>query len=737
MTLTGVLWPRGDGEMAARIRDFGWAATPLGPIEGWSQGLSVAVNMILAMPGPANILWGPAHVQLYNDAYIAIARDRHPELLGRPAAEGWPEIHAAVLAPVMEAALAGRATRIADLCVTLLGPDRQPEERAFDTTWSPIPDGADGFGGALEILMEVTDRRRTQAALRESEELRRIALESGGMGAWRWDTRSGLVRADDAFQALWGVSFSDALHPASVYADLMYPEGAASLAAVTAKPIVPEQEFQDQVQVAIGPNAGRWIQWRGRAERDRPWIINGVSFDITAQHLVQQRLREGEARLHRVLDGMGEGFGLLAPDFTILEHNHEALRLDGRRRDEIVGHSQWEAYPGSEHSEIGRLLKQAMFEREPAALEHRYTWADGRAYWLDMRAYPTSDGTLAVFWRDVTDRKHVEDALRTERDRSAKILESISDAFYAVDAEWRFTYVNGEAEAWWGRDRQDLLGKVFWEEFPQAIGSESYKAHLRAAETREVVRLEAMSPILNHWVDISIYPTADGGLSVYFRDMTRKKQVEDTQAILVAELQHRTRNLLGVVRSVAQQTLRTSASLDEFRTAFNERLGALSRVQGLLSRAGDEPITMDRLIRSELDALGAADIPERVTVQGPKVRLRKGTVQTLALALHELATNARKYGALTTDSGQLRVAWRTYTDETGRRLVMDWQEIGLVRQREEQSPTKRGGYGRELIERALPYALQARTSYNLGETELLCTVDLPLTEGAAPKTSAQ
>ncbi|HEX8532609.1 MAG TPA: PAS domain-containing protein, partial [Allosphingosinicella sp.] len=100
------------------------------------------------------------------------------------------------------------------------------------------------------------------------------------------------------------------------------------------------------------------------------------------------------------------------------------------------------------------------------------------------------------------------------------ILESVSDAFYAVDRDWRFTYLNRKAEEWWGRRREELLGKVYWEEFPVAVGSEPYQAHLRAAETREVVRLEAMSPILGKWVDISIYPTGDGGLSVYFRDIS-------------------------------------------------------------------------------------------------------------------------------------------------------------------------------------------------------------------------
>lgn len=148
--------------------------------------------------------------------------------------------------------------------------------------------------------------------------------------------------------------------------------------------------------------------------------------DVTERRRAEAAVRESEARFRGVLDGMTEGFGLLAPDFTILEHNAEALRMDGRPRDQIVGRSHWEAYPGSQDSELGRLLERAMAERIPVSLEHRYAWDSGHALWLDMRAYPTADGALAVFWRDVTVRKQAEDALRRSEERQAFLL-TLSD----------------------------------------------------------------------------------------------------------------------------------------------------------------------------------------------------------------------------------------------------------------------------------------------------------------------
>lgn len=130
--------------------------------------------------------------------------------------------------------------------------------------------------------------------------------------------------------------------------------------------------------------------------------------------------------------------------------------------------------------------------------------------------------------------------------------------------------------------------------------------------------------------------------------------------MLVSELQHRTRNLIDVVRSVADLTLRSSTSLDEFAVKFRDRLAALARVQALLSRLKEGArVTFDELIGAELRALGyPVAASEQVTLEGPAdVELRSSTVQIVAMALHELATNAVKYGVLTQPGGQLAITW--------------------------------------------------------------------------------
>ena len=215
-------------------------------------------------------------------------------------------------------------------------------------------------------------------------------------------------------------------------------------------------------------------------------------------------------------------------------------------------------------------------------------------------------------------------------------------------------------------------------------------------------------------------------------DIHDLRELQERQHVLVAELQHRTRNLMGVVRSMADKTVRSSADLPDFRARFRDRLEALARVQGLLSRINDhDRVTFNELLDAELSAMdGGVD---RVVVDGPAgVRLRSSTVQTLAMALHELATNAVKYGALGQPAGRLAITWRLERPKADERpwLHIEWRESGVAMPPADAAPSG-GGQGRELIERALPYQLRARTTYLLGPDGVRCTIAIPVSASTA------
>ncbi|MFN3688422.1 MAG: PAS domain S-box protein [Salinarimonas sp.] len=259
----------------------------------------------------------------------------------------------------------------------------------------------------------------------------------------------------------------DAKHPAALGCDFLavWAEIRADLEPIVAQAYAGIPVHMDDIELLLerkGYREETHFSFSYTPVRDEAGAVAGFLCpcnETTAQVMAERRRREAEValraerdRTRRVLDGMAEGFGLLDREFRILDINAEGLRLDGRPREALIGKTHWEAFPGSRDSELGRLYRRAMEERVPVSLEHRYEWADGHHAWLDMRAYPTDDG-LALFWRDVTDRKRAEEALRLAHENAAReaaeraaIIGQLVEGVIVADAQGRITFVNEAAE---------------------------------------------------------------------------------------------------------------------------------------------------------------------------------------------------------------------------------------------------------------------------------------------------
>lgn len=201
----------------------------------------------------------------------------------------------------------------------------------------------------------------------------------------------------------------------------------------------------------------------------------------------------------------------------------------------------------------------------------------------------------------------------------------------------------------------------------------------------------------------------------------------ETQRVLVAELQHRARNLLAIVQSVALQTLESSSTREEFESAFIDRLLNLSRVLGLLSRESMAPVTVNTLVSMELEAFCSAADYRKITVNGPDVVLHSRIAQILALGIHELTTNALKHGALSQAcaAGRLSIAWDVAGDGEDRRLWLEWLE-SHIQPRPHDRAVQKHGYGRTLLEEELPYSLSAQTKLDFADDSLRCSISIPL-----------
>lgn len=211
--------------------------------------------------------------------------------------------------------------------------------------------------------------------------------------------------------------------------------------------------------------------------------------------------------------------------------------VQGKILHDVIHHTRPDGtpYPLSE-CPINRALPQ---NHPMRAHEDVFVRKDGSFFPVLCAASPIIENGVPVGTvievRDITEEKQAEEALRAVHQRTTEILESIQDGFYSVDAEWRFTYVNRRAEQMWGINRADLLGQNLWEAFPRSIGNRIHQELRRVAEERDPAAFEMYSPVMECWMEVNIFPSGTG-LSVYFHDITRRKQTEEENLRLLTEV---------------------------------------------------------------------------------------------------------------------------------------------------------------------------------------------------------
>jgi two-component system CheB/CheR fusion protein len=381
--------------------------------------------------------------------------------------------------------------------------------------------------------------------------------------------------------------------------------------------------------------------------------------------------------------------------------------------------------------DVRRVLKTL------GASERAISSADGeRNYIARILPYRSIDNFIAgavLTFLDVTSTARAEAALRESEERYSRLFEAIDQGFCIIEVlfdaantpvDYRFVEVNPAFARQTGL--HDAVGKTMRELAP-THEEQWFDFYGRVALTGEPARIEQRARALEgRWYDVYAMRAGDPAqhrVAVLFNDISRRKRDEELQHTLVAELQHRTRNLLAIVRGITQQTLRSSTSLDQFAKEFGDRLSALSRVQSLLSSGADE-VKVGDLVRGELDAHGAPLDSDRIIVSGPDVPLTSREVQVLTLALHELTTNAIKYGALANHSGQLSISWSLDRPNGRELLVICWVESGV--EMDGVAQQDRRGFGRKLIEQALPYDLGAETNFRFGEDGIRCELRIPI-----------
>ncbi|MGF7147307.1 two-component sensor histidine kinase [Sphingomonas zeicaulis] len=658
--------------MAARIRSHRWDRTPLGPIARWPQSLKTAVDLMLAMPRGAFIGAGRELIAIYNDAYLPVLGSKHPDALGQPSAQLFAEIWDEI-GPLLDKTLAGKPQCFVDLPLTLAG--RRPtgsedDSRGFFTLeWTPLRDEAGAITGFFGTITETTRDVLARQALGESEERRGFLL-----------------------------SLSDALRAI---------------------------EDADVIRNIACARLGQWLS------ADRVYYVE--------------------------IDPAG-AFGVVSNDYALPglpslsgQYPYETFRSTF---DRLADGSTWIV------NDVARDVVPAEHEREIFSAQKVTAWVDvpllkaGRLHAVlcvvqtrdRLWSYPevaVIEEVAERLWAAVA-RHGAQAALRQSEARLTAIVEAAPVGIAMVDTSGALIYANADAQRLIPSRRMPSrdpdLGWRWHAVYPDGsvVPADDYPG---ARALRGISTIPGMEFLYDDgagrktWITVSSVPIrdADGtitGAVSALSDIDALKQSQQALRasekrlhMLLGELQHRVRNMLAVVRSLFARTVQSGGDLDNVADHFKGRLDSLARTQVVMTQSPNGRVNLENLIREELLSLGVTHGPEP-TIEGPEVALDPATAEALGLAIHELTTNAIKYGAFRTASASLDIRWSVGPAPDGTaQLHLTWTEKDVPAV--PLKPTRRG-FGTELIEEALPYRLNADTRLEFRGGGICCTLTVPL-----------
>ncbi len=490
---------------------------------------------------------------------------------------------------------------------------------------------------------------------------------------------------------------------------LFHPEDLPLLAAARVAALEEGRDFALELRLRRKDGAWRWHRLdvfllRGKAGVDA-WLVTATDFD-DLKRAVQSAEQAGEdlrlaaeagqlgiysfdldTREHIWSPGLRQIFGL-APDAPVPAALRPLIHPDDRERVRAGIQASLDAAGGGVFQD-----------------EHRILRADGSVRWVLAKGKVTfvGEGTLRRAKHgvgcvlDITERKLAETALAQSEERYRTLVESATDIIATLDLDGRFVTINPAVERVLGYTPDDMIGKKI-DEFIRPEQTPIQDAMLRRklegeASTQYELEMLAKDGQRRSILDVkSRLALGDDGkpLAIHSiaRDITERKEADARQTVLLRELQHRTKNMLAVIQSIVTNTLRRSRDLPSAEAALIGRLHALAHAQEFVASGPSGGVPLRQLIDAELAPFAA-----RAAVSGEPLVVGGTFAQTFALLVHELATNASKYGALSSPRGRVVINWKVEDGESGPSLRFAWIERGGP----PASPPKDSGLGTILM----------------------------------------
>ncbi len=371
-----------------------------------------------------------------------------------------------------------------------------------------------------------------EARIDAASDVLRVGGHVARLGGWTMELPSRRIVWSDEICTILGFPVGSAPQieeSLSLYSE----ESAARISAAVEACISVGRAFDDEFEIFAKDGTQLNIRVVGQARHDDNGDIvriDGALQDITELRKTEMSLAESRKRFRELADAMPLIVWTANPDGLVDFTSRAFSAYSGLPDGDAAGQHWIEAIHPEDMDEAVAAWMSVASTGGPYAAEFRLRRHDGVYHWHFVNAVPVrdADGAITKWYgaaTDIDDRKLTEQQLSALATRLTATLESITDAFYTLDIEWRVTYMNPEAERLMLRSREDLIGKNIWEEYPEAAQSVFYEKFAKSFATQTKTTFEDFYPPLDKWFFVTVYPSREG-LAVYFQDVSEKRQVE-------------------------------------------------------------------------------------------------------------------------------------------------------------------------------------------------------------------
>ena len=597
--------------------------------------------------------------------------------------------------------------------------------------------------GTLVLAAVFAEQRHYQAALKQSEARLREALTAGQVMAFEWEPHSKTSQRSANAQEILGFQPQDGLSATQFLAQV-HADDRASLTACLRKVCPQNPSYAVRFRFRRPDNQQVWLEETATAEFNTAGHllrIKGLARDITECKLAEETLQRNEQQLRELLGALPAAIYVTDAVGRLTYCNQGAIDLWGVSPQ--LGVDQWCDFARFYHADGTPMRRQecptmiALTEgravRDCEAIMER---RDGARIAIMPNPTPLRDAKGAVvgvvnMTVDISERRRAELAL-AERDlqlalagKAARVGSFAYDTLTElIQVSQGYVAIHGLAEGTTQIARSHWRTGVHPEDLSRLDAQRDWVWRQRRREANTEYRV-VLGGGETRWIEARSFTSYDHhgrpqrvvGVNI---DITERKRAEEQQRVLVAELDHRVKNVLATVSAIISRTLDGRHLAVDFAAALEGRIRSMSSTHELLSQGRWRGIPLLELVQRELAPFAT---PDNTDIAGPEAMLGAEAAQIMAMVLHELVTNAAKYGALSNRSGRVSVRWRWRMNgaEHGRRLIIEWREIGgpLVAQHNQT------GYGTSVIRELLPYELGGSVDLKFAADGVHCQLEIP------------